>query len=162
MDCKRYADDLTAYLDGELSSADSELVRSHLQTCVSCSEELRGLREIGDLVASHSRNLEPRPESWSLVRARINESKAASLSGFWFFGRPRLAVAALAVFAAFGLGYVQYQQVQKRNLDRYMLRYVKQREAQMQAPLIADPYANNPFIEVKATVAVNPFRSEDR
>ena len=49
MDCKQHAEDLTAFLDGELSDAESGRMRSHLGTCVSCSEELRSLRETADV-----------------------------------------------------------------------------------------------------------------
>ena len=171
MDCKRCAEDLTAYLDGELSPADSERVRSHLEFCGSCSDELRSLREAADFLGSHTRELEPRAGSWNMVRARITSENIPSPSRFWVPNRWRLGLATLAIIAAFAFGYTQYQQYQRKNLEGYIYQYMQEREAWIKAHTVLtgagvnsqveNPYAGNPFIEIKATVADNPFRSED-
>ncbi len=168
MDCKRCAEDLTAFMDEELSAEDAGQVQAHLDHCTSCAGELRSLRESADFIESHKSELEPRAGSWNLVRARIATAENPSPSHFFSLSRLRIAMAALAIIAA--LGYLQYQQVQRRNLDRYISQYIEERKAQEQAksvladsnPRIEIPYADNPFIEVKATLADNPFRSEDR
>jgi len=172
MDCRQCAEELTAFLDAELSAADSDRVRSHLRNCTSCSEDLRRLQETADFVEAHNRELQPRPESWNLVQARITASDAARPASFWAVNRWRLALATLAIVAAFAVGYIQHQQMQRRDLDRYMSQYIEQRESQIKAQPIAteletgeqvdSPYADNPFIEIKADVPDNPFRSEDR
>jgi hypothetical protein len=171
MDCKQCAEDLTAYLDGELDSAASRLVQAHVAICASCTEELRMLRETVEFVESHNRELEARNGSWDLVRARITADAAVRPTGFWDLGR-WVAVAAVVLLTAMALGYMQYQQMQRRNLDRYMTEYVHQREVQIKGrPVLAgtgivtpgeNPYAGNPFVEIKARVPNNPFRSEDR
>lgn len=157
MDCTQYAEDLTAFLDGELNSVESERVRSHIQSCTHCFEALRSLREAGAFVVSHSRELDPRPESWNLVRARIHESTIDASSRFWRFNRWRIAMAATAIVAALALGYAQYRQIQSQNLDRYITQYVQQRDAQISARA-----ENNPFMEVNGIFDGNPFQSEDR
>jgi|WetSurSiteA1Bulk_404760.scaffolds.fasta_scaffold08425_2 anti-sigma factor RsiW len=157
MDCTHCAEDLTAFLDGELSNTASERVRAHLQSCASCTEDLRSLREVGAFVALHSHELEPRPESWNLVRARINESTLAAPSRFWRFNYGQIAIATAAVVAALALGYMQYQQIQRQNLDKYIAQYVQQREAQIRVQA-----ENNPFMEVNRVFDGNPFRSEDQ
>jgi anti-sigma factor RsiW len=172
MDCIQCAEDLTAYLDGELDSAASEQVQAHVAVCASCTEELRTLRQTVEFVESHNRELEPRNGSWNLVRARITADAAVRPSGFWDLNRRWAAVAAVVLLTAMALGYMQYQQMQRRNLDRYMTEYMHQREVQIKAqPVLAgtgilaqdeNPYADNPFVEIKASVANNPFRSEDR
>jgi hypothetical protein len=80
----------------------------------------------------------------------------------------------LAVIAAFALGYIQYQQVQRKNLDTYISRYMLERETWIKTQShmvvtgteanaqVENPYAGNPFLEIKATAADNPFQSEDR
>jgi anti-sigma factor RsiW len=171
MECKQCAEDLTAFMDGELDSANADQVRSHLSACIPCSEELRSLRETAAFIESHDRALEPRAGSWNLVQARITAVDQPP-SGFWLFSRFKLATAALAIVLVFTLGYLQFQQTQKKNLDAYISRYVQQREAQLKAQQavvntevnsqIENPYADNPFVEIKATVADNPFRSEDQ
>ena len=170
MDCKQCAEELTAFLDGELDAADSEQVRSHLDACASCSDELQSLQETSDFVTSHGRELEPRDGSWNLVRARIMSENMLVPSRSWFTGRWRVALATLAVCAALVFGYMQYQQIQKKNLDGYISQYMKERESRIRADTVLtgtemnqqveNPYANNPFIEVKASVTDNPFRSE--
>jgi hypothetical protein len=67
---------------------------------------------------------------------------------------------------------MQYQMIQRKNLDGYISQYVQEREMRIRAntirtgtevkPQVENPYANNPFIEIKATVDDNPFRSEAR
>ena len=172
MDCKQCTEDITAFLDGELSAAESELVRSHLSICASCAEELRSLREAADFIESHKRELEPRAGSWNLVRARISTADSPSLLRFFAPNRWRVALASLVLIAALALGYQQYQQIQKRSLDQYISQYVRDREARRQqqnilsaseaSPKMETPYADNPFIEIRATSTDNPFQSEDR
>jgi len=164
MDCAQYAENMTAYLDGELCAADAEQMRLHLSSCAFCAGELGSLQEAADFIESHRKELEPRLESWNLVRARI--SQADSFSRFRSV-RWRVALAALAIPAAFALGYLQYHQIQRTALDTFISEYQREREARGQersilVNKIEIPYANNPFIEVKANVVDNPFRSEDR
>jgi anti-sigma factor RsiW len=172
MDCNQCSEDLTAFLDGELSKADSDQVSSHLDFCISCSEELRSLRETTEFVESHNCKLEPDAASWNLVRARIAAQKIAPSPGFWILNRRRLALATLAILATFATVFIQHEQTQRKNLDKYISEYVQQREDQLKAQPVdtwgdinspaENPYAGNPFIKIKATTADNPFRSEDR
>jgi len=164
MDCAQCAENMTAYLDGELSASDAERMRLHLSACALCSGELGSLQEAANFIESYRKELEPRLESWNLVRARI--SQADSFSPFRSL-RWRVALATLAITAALALGYLQYQQIQRTALDKYISEYVREREARgkersILANEIEIPYANNPFIEVKATLVDNPFQSEDR
>jgi anti-sigma factor RsiW len=162
MDCTQCAEELTAFLDGELSAADAERIKSHLRTCIPCSEEARSLQEVGDFVESNSRVLDPRPESWNMVRARIYRETPESDSRGWAIHRWRFAMAALALLAALVIGYQQYTGVQQRNLDRYISQYVRERESRRTQAQNDGPDTYNPFMEVKVTVSENPFRSEDR
>ncbi len=163
MDCKQYSENLTAFLDGELSPSDTKEIQSHLLACASCSEELRSLRSAADFIESHHRNLIPQPGSWNLVRARITETNAAREPHISIFHRFRWAMVMMALVAIFAFGYTQYQQTQRRSLDRYISQYMLQRESQIdrQSPAV-DPYEGNPFMEAKATVIGNPFLSEER
>jgi predicted anti-sigma-YlaC factor YlaD len=174
MDCKECAEDLTAFLDGELSAEDSARVRAHVGICPSCAEDLRSLKESADFIESHKSEMELRPEVWNLIRSRISPADSFSPLRLFVPNRWRFAIAAVAIAAALGLGYLQYQQIQRRDLDQYISQYMQEREALRQTESIfVDtestpprveilPYADNPFVEVKATVVNNPFRSEDR
>lgn len=173
MDCTRCAEDLTAYLDGELSDADAGEVRSHLAVCPACARQLAALRDSVEFVQSHPRELEVRPEIWNLVRARISgRPESPSLFRFLAPARWRYAIAAAVVTVVFALGYIQYQQVQRKSLDRYISRYLQQRQTRMPSPPAftdfraslgsGDSDAYNPFADLKDNLTDNPFRSEDR
>lgn len=179
MDCKECTDHLTAFLDEEMSAREAEAIRSHLGACKSCSDEWTGLRDSKEFIESHVHDLEPRPEAWNLVRARImagSRSPSPAPLHFFTLTRWRVAMATLVLIAVAGVGYLQYQQTQRRALDEYISQYIQEREARWQVrktvlaktqPGIefdeANPYADNPFLEIKATtVSGNPFRSEDQ
>jgi anti-sigma factor RsiW len=169
MDCSQCTENLTAFLDGELTASDSEQMRTHLDGCLSCADELRSLKEAAEFVGAHHKDLKPRPESWNMVRARLSADTPAR-SRFFAPGRWRLALASLAIAVALGIGYLRYHQVQNRNLENYISRYIQDREARSHAQsiqwnaqatsLVEIPDADNPFIETGTASAENPFRSE--
>lgn len=175
MDCKECTDQLSAFLDAEMSPREAEQIKSHLSACKSCADEWASLRDSREFIEYHARDLEPRPEAWNLVRARITADAPAS-SPFHFFAlnRWRVAMATLLLIAVAGTSYLQYQQNQRKTLDKYISQYIQEREARWQARTVladtqagaafdeANPYADNPFLEIKATVSDNPFRSEDQ
>ena len=171
MDCERCAEDLTAYLDGELSAAGVQQIESHLGVCKACADELRSLQEAALFVESHIREIEPSSETWNLVRARIsNQSSSPSLFRFLVPNGWLTAAAALAVIAALALGFWSYMRHEKdqRVLEEYMSQYIHAREEQEQIRRFAvtgsesDLHADNPFVEIKYTSFDNPFRSENR
>jgi anti-sigma factor RsiW len=172
MECQRCRENLTAYLDGELSGGESAEIKSHLDACTSCKDELSSLQKAADLIGSHIIELEPGLGSWARVQAKISDKRARSPFGFLALNRWRFAFAALVFMGTIALSYLWHQQVQQRSLDEYISQYVKTREAGEHIrrligkarPGILDENfsADNPFIEVKATMDINPFRSEDR
>ena len=174
MDCNKCSDELTALLDGELGAREAEQVRSHLNVCKSCSDELRSLQESKEFIEARVVELTPRPEAWNLVRARIYTDPPLTPVRFYTLTRWRVAMAAMALIAAFGLGYLQYQQTQRKVLEQYISRYIQERDARGQAkPVLTStqsdadlnemsPAPDNPFLEIKAVVSDNPFRSEDQ
>jgi len=52
MSCEELSEELSAYLDGELSSQQRSRLEAHLQRCTRCREELGSLRAVSRLVAS--------------------------------------------------------------------------------------------------------------
>jgi hypothetical protein len=170
MDCKQCTENLTAFLDGELRASNSAQMRLHLDICPTCADELRSLKEAADYIESHHRDLETRLESWNMVRARLSASESSAWFHFFAPNRWRIALASLAIVAALGIGHLQHQQFQRRNLENYITQYIQDREARSQAQSIhlnaavnsqiEIPYADNPFIEIRADSADNPFSSE--
>jgi anti-sigma factor RsiW len=173
MDCRECAENLTAYLDGELSAAESERVRSHLFACASCAGEMDELRETARFIRTHRGDLEVRPEIWHSIRARISAPAKAPLPfRFPVPGRWRAAMAAVAASAVFVFGYMQYQHVQRRSLELYISRYMQERQAHRPSPAVfmdfraglhgGDSRPYNPFADSMDRVTDNPFRLEDR
>jgi anti-sigma factor RsiW len=171
-ECKRCRENLTAYLDEELSPAESAEVRSHLEACAACAGELGSLQAAADFIGSHTSELESPPASWTRIQARISEENLRSPFLFPAVNRWRFALATMVFLAALTLGYFWRQQVQQRSLDEYISQYIKARESGAGFRLLngrstdgiaaEDIRAHNPFIEVKANLDLNPFRSEDR
>ena len=169
MHCERCTEDLTAYLDGELSDDEAEQVRIHLETCKSCAQELRSLMEAALLVESHLPQLEPCSKTWNLVQAQIPTHTKPYFFRLCVPSGWRAVTATSIVILAlvFGLwGYIQHEKTQ-RDLEEYMSQYIRAREAQEQMQYLDqtdyeyNPYAENPFAEVRSVSFSNPFRSED-
>jgi anti-sigma factor RsiW len=182
MNCERCNEDLTAYLDGELTDARKRELKSHLESCVPCREEFQSLEESQRFFERQVRELEPASETWNRVRTRIAamEPPAPAPGLFqllithpwWSAAVTAVATAALAI----GFwGYVQ-NQTAKRDLMQYMTQYIQQRDAQEHArrapaPNSSGTYSNvpasysddseNPFVTVNYAPDKNPFRSED-
>ncbi|OYT71309.1 MAG: hypothetical protein CFK49_03715 [Armatimonadetes bacterium JP3_11] len=50
MNCRYVQSRLSAYLDFELSGVEQQLIRSHLEQCIECSEEFESLRRTKELL----------------------------------------------------------------------------------------------------------------
>jgi anti-sigma factor RsiW len=182
MDCERCADDLTAFLDGELSPGKSKEMQAHLNSCRHCAEELSSLSDSANFINSRTKEIPLKPEIWNNIRARLStmdvSTRSAGFSLFWQWHR--WWVAATAVATAMGLalgfwGYLRYAESQA-SLRVYMEEYVAARKAQEQMPripatlvsgnpseagMISSENSDNPFSEPVAISYNNPFHSED-
>lgn len=176
MDCTNYVDDLTAYIDGELSHGVAERLRLHLNGCASCTAELRGLQEAVVLVDSHLRELKPGPELWANVRSQIAAIEVSPRpTGFLQLlhaGRWLTATVALAATLLLTLGVREY--LQKRRSDeafrQYMTDQIEIRKLQDEMPRLdiqlsnstsQGRFSDNPFVMVsEETTIENPFRKK--
>ena len=183
MDCRLCSDELTAYLDGELSSTAAEQIREHLGKCPPCHEELHTLREAAAFVESHAREVEPVPEIWNNLRARITEMPApAGPSGFFQFlvvNRWAAAAATLASTAVLALGLWGYMehQASQRAFESYMSDYLLMRtvterlhglQIRQAKQLLSEGgvtrsmRSENPFLDGRPVPLANPFILEER
>jgi len=183
MDCRLCSDELTAYLDGELSAADATRIRQHVEACPPCQDELQALRGAADFVESHVQAVEPVPEIWNNLRARIAAMPApADRSGFFQFlvvnrWAAMLATLASTAVLALGLwGYLAHQAAQQA-LESYMNDYILERSVaeRLYAVQIRQwrnltsvagvnwvPVSENPFVDQRPVSLANPFVSEER
>jgi len=173
MNCRSCADDLTAYLDGELPSGRREEIAAHLRACGSCGRELAELELAAAFVGERVATLEPGPQLWNNLRARITalpaEPGPAWMIGGWPANRWLAALGGLAAAAAVVAalwGYLGYRE-SERSLQRYMASYIEQRGAILEPASVfrsdaaIDPLIN-PFARMQTESFENPFRSEER
>jgi hypothetical protein len=77
MKCEECLPLVEEYVDGELNKLDTEQVTAHLSTCAACAQELEELTREQEIYASYQRDVEITPAMWNIVRARIEDEKAA-------------------------------------------------------------------------------------
>lgn len=174
MDCRECSREMTAFLDDELSRAEAREVRSHVDVCRACTRELAALREAGDLVRTHHRQLEPHPAGWTKVLAHLDNTGETSRFGWPAHVLVRwqpVAIALTGLGLMIGLWSYQRHVESQRALEHYMIQYVQAREVQEQRhrhpgsqqavtdsahPETGD--VENPFVLVRQTTEGNPFR----
>ena len=89
----RIEQQLSAYLDGELTPAETAGVRAHLAECDACRAELEELRAGKDLLG-RLRAMEPPPGFETSLLAKISRPSRTS----WFaWPRPAMALAAVSL-----------------------------------------------------------------
>jgi predicted anti-sigma-YlaC factor YlaD len=172
MDCRQCAENLTAYLDGELNPAEEAEVRHHLQACRLCTAEMQSLHKADQYIESQIRDIAPKPETWRIVQARISAAQEPRAKFRFYSLRWHLAATMTVMLGIFGFGYMQYRQFEKRSLDSYTTKYARERDSRIRIKAVLTAsgsgegfetaYGGNPFIEVSFTPEDNPFLLEDR
>jgi anti-sigma factor RsiW len=79
--CTVHRDDLGAFVDGELTGAESLRVAEHLETCSGCATEAERVRQLGSLLRNAAETDSPTPEMAGLasgVVTRVNAENAQS------------------------------------------------------------------------------------
>jgi predicted anti-sigma-YlaC factor YlaD len=105
----KWTDQLSDYLDGELSPDEEAAIESHLGGCAACAEVLNDLKR----VIARAQAIEPRPlqaDLWRGVAARIEAGAPARVVSFrtpmparrFAFTVPQLAAAGLLIAAMSG------------------------------------------------------------
>ncbi len=104
-DHERWAGQLSALLDEELSPSDREDCEAHVEVCPECRAVLDDLRRIVAAAPAY-RGTPPARDLWPAIAEAIDQSRALDLAarrkGWWRAGRPALLAAGigLAVIAA--------------------------------------------------------------
>ena len=74
--CEAIAEDLTAFVDGELPEAERAPIDAHVAGCLSCRREIERITKVNALVAGLQR-IEPSPEFEDRLRRRLATGAAA-------------------------------------------------------------------------------------
>ncbi len=159
---------MTALLDGELTSAESKVVESHVSSCADCRAELESLRysfRLTDTVAkSHAIN----PPRWSRIETEIGQPTRP----WWDLGRlmelawaPALvAVLLLAIYLVPGFWSRPRQQAEP--LEQMLSAYVQERDQQEtihEGIFHTEPVGwvyYNPYSVNEQRAGKNPYASE--
>ena len=94
--CDEFRDELSAYLDGELSGDEWRQVDRHLHDCPSCAADLAALRDVAHELASLPRAKAPRDLSGDVQREFVRGALSPA-------GRPVAWINALRVTASAAL-----------------------------------------------------------
>lgn len=79
MNCERCQTELEDFLYGELAEGQAAAVRAHLADCVACAQARAALERENEIFAEYYEQtaLEPAPEMWQAIQARIHTEAAA-------------------------------------------------------------------------------------
>ena len=78
--CDGFADDYSAYLDGELEASRADEIAAHLETCALCNERIDALGYV-DALLREAPAPAPPADLYARLQSRIAESEAASRDG---------------------------------------------------------------------------------
>ncbi len=81
-DCDKYADDLSAWIDGELTAAWRAEIEAHLAGCDACRARVAQLRKVAAGIAALP-EAQPAPGFLADVRRRISEGEQPSVESRW-------------------------------------------------------------------------------
>jgi anti-sigma factor RsiW len=126
--CSQVLVRIVAWLDGELSAADSEAMQQHVDACPPCGDH-RGLMERTRPNAEGTAPPVLSQEDWAPMHDAVMEAADAQdladrrrAAGLWVAPMPRDRVVAMAYAAALllalGWGWVNQQEAQKARLAR--------------------------------------------
>jgi anti-sigma factor RsiW len=165
MECQICAENLTAYLDSELSQEESKQVANHLESCRSCREEFDSMVFARQMTDFHLPDIELQPATWNQIERQIRSLRPARTAvprplRSWTPAVARPALARAAIVAILGLvalsAYVAWPSLTPNdNVERSLLAYVQQMEAKEREHV--DIFASN-----DGFFASNPFATEDR
>jgi hypothetical protein len=164
-------ENLTAYLDRELSNRYARRVKLHVDHCQPCNQELASLKESESLITNNVRELTPRSELWDNIRVQISSLEMAPRSpGFLeilYAKRWLTAATALVATLLMTLGIWAY--LRSLQLDdtfnQYMTEYFEKRESEDRSPKAASfqKSSDNPFVRTPDDESSdNPFRERGR
>lgn len=167
MECQICAENLTAYLDAELSQEESAQLASHLESCRSCREEFDSMVFARQMTDFHLPELELQPATWNQIERRIRSVRPARTAAprplrSWTPAIARPALARAAIVAILGLValsvYVAWPSLApNEGVERSLQAYVQQMEAKEREHNDIDIFASN-----DGFFATNPFATEDR
>ena len=98
-ECESYRTLISAYLDGDLDSAERDRLFAHLETCRECAETLETYQRIRAGIRDLPRFAPPPNLGHSIRRSTVERAPASRWSRFFGFGGARLGLSTVGVLA---------------------------------------------------------------
>lgn len=95
MSCNTVQKKLSAYVDGEMSGTEMQIIRSHVNHCRSCQAELDGLKSVQMVLRGLPSGPEPSPTLPSMITQNLVIEKRNYFRLGLLFAVPIVALAAL-------------------------------------------------------------------
>lgn len=119
MDCEKCQENLSSLIDGELGKKQYQTILSHLLKCHSCSNELRALLNLQNIVKEHTPLKIPDESLWEKIASHLKprERIVFSIKRFFqvFSMQPvflkRIEAALVIIFSIFAFIYFTNSQI---------------------------------------------------
>lgn len=163
MECRTYSENLSALIDGELSSPERESLSEHLKICQACQAEYDSLLYAFQAVERFAEDPLQAP-AWGPILDRISAPKASWGDLRWLF-QPRWAGGLAVLLLALSVPIYWNSAHQRAVLEQQLAVYVHQRdetEAIHRGIIKAEPVGwvtHNPFRKLVSETG-NPFSVE--
>ncbi len=153
----RHPEDLSPYLDGEITDPDYESIRLHIEHCAACREDAEDWKSWQEIFRAPEAEIEVADSQWRHIAARLEERQALSWSSVFGLVRPPKlvwgAAGVLVLAAGILISGLQYREYSENRRQLRALSAYSEAEQQWIAQ------ADNPFRSQDSTE--NPFRKTE-
>lgn len=165
MNCSKWRPEISAWIDGALSSGKAEEVRLHIRTCPECTRLHGELSLVGEVLESARKSeLDPPPFMWQRIQARIQEQEEARIPDtgrrglLEWFGIPQLRYAVGASLLLIVTGVVAIRTRAPESLDPDGLIQLDSYTMEVSGnPFLTQSDEQNPFFGLGQQEPGNPF-----
>jgi hypothetical protein len=78
MNCRDVSKQIPAYLDGEVSLSEKQLIQAHLADCNNCQKEFEAIamlrKNVSQQLKAHAASVAPSPQAWTRLEAALADS----------------------------------------------------------------------------------------
>ena len=107
LNCAGTLERLDAWLDGELSPADSTAVARHLETCAACSGILANRLSLRERLRSIARSAQPAPELAARIHSRLAPDDSPDLMRRGFLAAAAMVLMSVGTYTAWKSGHLR-------------------------------------------------------
>jgi len=152
MSCENIREQISEFLDGELSPEQIRTLQSHLDQCDHCRKELRHLKITGKIFGAYLPYLEPPPAIWAGITRAIESPSPSYLDMMFQWWKFAAAAAVFLIIIAFVMTFSFWNGTPAHFSSRALQAEIESYLQQRQHFAVAD----NPFSEKEFFPAEEP------